>query len=103
MFTRLEMDRAITCCRVKSSLGLDRVEYQIIKSLLKYLKDFLLDRYNFAYINNFVYNDWKRVQTIFVRKKEKKKVRPISLSSCVGKIMKRMINERLIWLEEREG
>lgn len=30
-------------------------------------------------------------------------MRPISLSSSVGKILERMINERIIWKAEREG
>lgn len=38
-----------------------------------------------------------------IGKKEKNKVRPITLSSCVGKVLERMINERLMWVAEREG
>ncbi|XP_024884198.1 uncharacterized protein LOC112462567 isoform X5 [Temnothorax curvispinosus] len=32
----------------------------------------------------------------------REKVRPISLSSCVGKLMERLINERLMWWAENE-
>lgn len=30
-------------------------------------------------------------------------MRPISLSSCVGKLLKRIINERLVWWSEKNG
>lgn len=40
---------------------------------------------------------------LFIEKKGRKAIRPISMSSCISKILERMINERLIWLTEREG
>lgn len=40
---------------------------------------------------------------LFIEKKGRKAIRPISMSSCISKILERMINERLIWLAEREG
>jgi len=36
----------------------------------------------------------------YVYRQGKEKIRPISLSSCVGKVYERMINERLIWWAE---
>lgn len=41
--------------------------------------------------------EWKRNQVIFIDKSNKEKVRPITMSSCVGKILERMINDRLMW------
>lgn len=37
---------------------------------------------------------------IFIDKSNKEKVRPISLSSCMGKIMERIVNNRLTWWME---
>lgn len=34
---------------------------------------------------------------VFIDKQGKEKVRPIALSSCMGKLMERMVNERLVW------
>ncbi|XP_077282774.1 uncharacterized protein LOC143908831 isoform X2 [Temnothorax americanus] len=72
-FIRSELDRAIRMVRRDSAPGMDGVEYQMLRLLPE--------------------SD----------KAGKEKVRPISLSSCVGKLMERMINERLIWWAEKEG
>lgn len=40
---------------------------------------------------------------IFIDKKDKDSVRPISLSSCFGKLYERIINERLNWRAEHNG
>lgn len=102
-FTKIKLDRALAGCKDKSSPGLAQIEYKMIKCLPLYLKKCLLNRFNYAYSNSFLYDDWKRIQTIFIAKKNKKKVRPISMSSSVGKVLERMVNERLIWMAEREG
>ncbi|XP_071580107.1 uncharacterized protein [Temnothorax nylanderi] len=47
--------------------------------------------------------DWLQYQVVFIDKVGREKVRPISLSSCIGKSMERMINERLIWWAEKEN
>lgn len=47
--------------------------------------------------------DWRRYKVIFIDKPGKAKVRPIALSSCVSKLLERMINERLIYWAERKG
>lgn len=41
--------------------------------------------------------EWKRNQVIFIDKSNKEIVRPITMSSCVGKILERMVNDRLMW------
>lgn len=43
--------------------------------------------------------EWKETQTIFIDKGDKEKVR---LSSCVGKVLEKMVNERLIWWAESQ-
>lgn len=102
-FDRVEFNRALLKCRDNSSPGRDGIEYKMIKNLSEYLKDSLLDCMNEAFIKSYVIQDWKNLQTIFISKKDKMTVRPITMSSCVGKILERMINERIIWLAEREG
>lgn len=95
-FKREELDRAIESSRDKSSPGLDKVEYKMIKGLSDKSRDELLCRINYAFEKGKIYNDWKLAKTIFIDKKDKNKVRPITMSSCLGKIMERMINGRLV-------
>lgn len=52
---------------------------------------------------SIMFKEWKELQTIFIGKKDSDKVRPMTMSSCVGKVFERMINKRLIWLAEKKG
>lgn len=101
-FTMVELERALAGCKEKSSPRLDNVEYKMLKKLPDFVKVILLDRLNYAFVNGYLFGDWKNLQTIFIGKKDRKKVRHITMSSCVGKLIERMINERIIWLSERE-
>lgn len=38
----------------------------------------------------------------FIDKKDKQKVRPTQISSCVGKLMGKIVNERLNWWVEKK-
>lgn len=49
-----------------------------------------------------ILEQWKEYGAFFIDKKNKQKVRPISISSCVGKIMEKMVNERLNQVEKKE-
>lgn len=70
-FEMSEFDRAIKCCREKSSPGLDNIEYKMLKLLTNRFKTELLSRMNHAFINSIMFKDWKEVQTIFIEKKTK--------------------------------
>lgn len=101
-FTMAELERALKCCKEKSSPGLDNIEYRMIKHLTSPFKTVLLKCLNHAFCQYKLFRDWKNHQTIFIDKKNKHKVRPITLSSCVEKVLERLINERLIWLCENK-
>lgn len=47
-----------------------------------------------------IMKEWKRNQVIFIDKPNKEKIRPITMSSCVAKILERMVNDRLSDLHE---
>lgn len=49
--------------------------------------------------NGKMFKEWKKQQTIFI---DREKIRPITLASCALKIMERMVNNRLIWIAEKE-
>lgn len=97
-----ELDRALNKCREKSSPGLDKVKYKMLKNLTGKFIEEMLARFNYVYMGGEFCKEWKVQQTIFIDKGNKKKIRPITLASCVLKLMKRMINNRLAWLAERE-
>lgn len=99
----MELERAIGVSRDKSCPGLDGIEYKIFKKLTKRFREELLKRMNYAFRNNHNVQRMERNSNTFYRKEKEKSVRPISMSSCVGKILERMINKRIIWLVEKEG
>lgn len=102
-FSMEELNRAITNCRDKSSPGMDAIEYKMIKGLERGHRLILLELFNHSFFTGHLYKDWKLNQTIFIDKGNKIKVRPITMSSCMCKIMERLINERLIWIAESRG
>lgn len=95
-----EIYRAIQSTKEKSAPGRDNIEYRMIKELTEvYIKE-ILKIFNWCYKEGKLMEEWKETQTIFIDKGDKEKVRPITLSSCMGKVLERMINERLIWWAE---
>lgn len=66
-------------------------------------KERLLDSINYSFANGYFFRDWKEVLTIFIGKSNQKKVRPSSMSSCVGKLAERLVSDRLMWLAEKGG
>lgn len=98
-FSMAELDRAIESAEVKSSPDVDGIEYRMIKGLCEGVKEIFLSLINEAFERGYIFGDWKINQTIFIDKGNKKKVRPITMS-CMGKIMERMVNERLMWIVE---
>lgn len=89
-------------CRSKSSRGRDGVDYDMLRKLPAVYKEELLYLLNEAFDRGELYKSWKEMQTVFIEKKNRNKFRLISMSSCVEKVEERMINERLVWLAERE-
>lgn len=90
-----ELKRAIRMVRRNSSPGIDGIEYEMIRQLLpEDAKRILLELLNTVWIENEIPQDWLKYQVIFIDKVNKTKVRPISLFSCIGKTMERIVNER---------
>lgn len=98
----MKLERAIGVSN-KSCPGLDGIEYKIFKKLTKRFREELLKRMNYAFRNNHNVQRMERNSNTFYRKEKEKSAGPISMSSCVGKVLERMINERIIWLVEKEG
>lgn len=60
----------------------------------------LLNLFNMIWTQRIFPQEWRNYQVFFIDKVGKEKVRPIALSSCVGKLMERLVNESLVWLEK---
>ena len=87
-----------------TAVGPDKIHYQFLKELPK-------PSTNFFRIFNDLWNSgdipkiWKETTIILISKPLKdntnaKNYRPITLSSCIGKTLERMVNTRLIWYLE---
>lgn len=71
--------------RRDSAPGLDNIDYLMLKNLPNNAKKYILDLFNEFWLTKHLPNSWREYQVIFIDKVGKDKVRPIALSSCVGK------------------
>ena len=101
-FTMKEMDRELNTLNNRKSPGPDQVTNEMLKNLGSKAKQKLLAIYNNSLSSSHVPQVWREAIMIPIHKKGKdkhstKSYRPISLTSCIGKLMEKMINTRLIW------
>lgn len=107
LFSMEELNWALHKCRGKSS-GPDNIGYPLLQHLPFCAKTVLLQIYNNIWLSGTIPEDWKSSYTIPIPKPNKPtqeidSYRPISLLNCIGKIMERMVNRRLMTeLEERK-
>lgn len=99
--TQDEFDRALRYTKNRSAPDVDDIKYEMLKKSPEKYKKELLKIINHCFEKGTMTKTWKMNQTIFIDKEDKKKkVRPITMSSCVSKIMERKVNERLMWSEK---
>ena len=84
-----EFTLALNNCSLKASPGPDRIQYILIVKLI------LLDLLNEIYSLSIYPPARKESLTFFINKKDGNGVRPISLTSCLCKILEKMIKSRL--------
>lgn len=101
-----ELEQALALCK-GSSPGPDDIHYEMIKELDINGKKILLELYNKIYDKGHVPQTWKHSLVIPINKPGKDprhstNYRPISLTSCLSKILERIINRRLQWTLETE-
>lgn len=101
-FSFEELEFAIKSINTKSAPGIDKINYEIISKLPEFYLRILLDLYNDIFNTKTFPEIWKSYLIVFIPKGKSDKVRPISLASCVLKLMERMINERLQWWFESD-
>jgi len=96
-FSPEELDLVLSFVNVKSSPGLDNIDYFIIKKFFNLDRVFLLRIFNSIFLSRTFPSDWRNYLVFFIPKANKEKFRPISLSSCLCKTIERMITNRLNW------
>ncbi|XP_076042207.1 uncharacterized protein LOC143026095 [Oratosquilla oratoria] len=92
----------------ESAPGPDDISYSLLKNSSKDLKLFLLELINRIWKENTYPTLWKTVFVLpFLKPGKESKFpinyRPIALTSCISKLMEKMVNERLMWYLETKG
>lgn len=106
-FTPHELDHALDLSS-DSSPGPDEVMYSMLKNLAPSGKVLLLKLINRIYKEGKLPRRWKEAYIIPILKEGKSSTspgsyRPIALTSCISKILERMVNRRLVWFLETKG
>nr|XP_012147290.1 PREDICTED: uncharacterized protein LOC105663377 [Megachile rotundata] len=98
-----ELERVLRLFKNKSAPGEDGIDFSIIKKLTKGRKEALIKLYNEVWVKGEVPAMWKKTKVTLIPKPQKEALRPISLLNCLGKVMERMVNERVrLWAESEE-
>jgi exonuclease III/ribonuclease HI len=106
-FSEWELESALKAAK-DTSPGLDLIHYQMIKHLSSDSKSYLLALFNKIWLGDCFPTRWRVATIIPILKAGKDKsdpssYRPIALTSCMCKLLERMINARLIWFLESKG
>jgi ribonuclease HI/exonuclease III len=101
-FSSQELSNAIKHCKAKSTPGPDNISYEMIKNLPIACTEILLQFYNQIWLNDEMPASWKHALILPIPKPNKiatdpNSYRPISLSSCICKVMERLVTDRLTW------
>jgi ribonuclease HI len=101
-FRRHELENAIKKLKKETSPGNDGITNEMLQHLGEATKKKLLNIFNKSWKTGQIPEIWKHAVICPIYKSGKQKTdpksyRPISLLSCTGKLMERIINTRLIW------
>lgn len=92
----------------ESSPGPDEITYSMIKMSHPTMQERILNLYNTVYTSHSFPTNWRTSVVLPFKKPgknphNKDNYRPISLSSCLCKVMGKMVNQRLMYILERTG
>lgn len=98
-FTMAELWAAIDESNKRSAPGKDAITYKLLANMSGTAARELLGHVNEAWESSRLPREWKEAEVRFIPKPGKApsidNMRPISLTSCVGKVMERMVLRRL--------
>ena len=106
-FSMQEFSSALSTCN-DSAPGADNITYSMIKHLPQDTQKFLLTIMNKIWKDNLFPSVWDIAVILAFLKPQKdgttvSNYRPIALTSCICKLMEKMINVRLVWFLEKKG
>jgi len=98
--TETEMIGALRQCR-NTAAGDDNIRYEMLRHLHTSSLKLLLQIYNQYWLNDDYPDEWRRAVILAFPKPNKpptspSSYRPIALTSCVGKLMEKIVNTRLM-------
>ena len=108
-FSKNELRQAFSKIKLRKAPGPDKIHAEMLLKLGPVGKDVLLRLINLSWEQNKdLPQVWKNAHLVPILKKgknpaEPRSFRPISLTSCIGKVAERMINRRLYWYLETSG
>ena len=107
-FTMKELTKAIRRMKTKGAAGPDDIPPSFIKNFGPLALEKLLEIFNISLTNGACPQVWRNAIIIPLLKANKpasklESFRPISLTSCVVKVMERMLGERLYFHAEQQG
>ena len=105
-FSLNELKSALQKC-TDSAVGPDGIHYNLLKHIPESGLNILLAVFNHIWCSGFFPPSWKTAHIIPISKPGKdpsnpSNYRPIALTSCLCKLMERMVNSRLMWFLETE-
>lgn len=107
-FNIQEFEAALSTLLLRKAPGPDQITNEMLLHIGPQAKKKLLQLMNDSWRSGIVPGMWREATMVPIHKKGKDKskatsYRPISLTSCMGKLMERLINNRLMWHLESEG
>ncbi|CAL1535308.1 unnamed protein product, partial [Lymnaea stagnalis] len=104
-FTQNEIQRAIAQCKKNTAAGADKISTNMLKNIGPKTRTYLLDIINESWKRGEIPNIWRHAIITPILKEGKNPTEaenclPISITSCVGKIAERMVNNRMYWFLE---
>lgn len=98
-----EVEVAIEKSKTKSAPGLDNISYETIRHFPPLAKIWLRDFFNLTLSKSKTPSEWKKYKVCFISKPNRSGYRPIAMSSCISKILERIVNDRLMWWVESKN
>lgn len=103
-FSHSELRIALSQCQ-DSSPGIDDIPYAFLRHMSDSAFTFLLDLYNVIWNTGEFPSTWSVAMVVPIPKPGKDPLqttnyRPISLTSCLCKVLEKMVNARLVWFLE---
>ena len=99
-FSERELNTAISSLKIKSSLGLDKIDNNIISHFPDEARSALLKIYNDLMSSSSFPVSWNNFLVFFIPKSTPNIYRPISLASCLFELMEKLVYSRLGWYLE---